>query len=105
MTRKIILILLVALGVPVQLWLLNSAIYWAWASQTPNVNVAWTQRNFNLCTAPCFAIFLAQIAATLFVIYPRFRASHRAARGLCVQCGYNLTGNVTGRCPECGTPT
>jgi uncharacterized RDD family membrane protein YckC len=24
---------------------------------------------------------------------------------LCMECGYNLTGNVTGRCPECFTPT
>ena len=23
--------------------------------------------------------------------------------GLCQHCGYNLTGNVSGRCPECGT--
>ena len=23
----------------------------------------------------------------------------------CRQCGYNLIGNVSGRCPECGTPT
>ena len=23
--------------------------------------------------------------------------------GHCVKCGYNLTGNVSGRCPECGT--
>lgn len=23
----------------------------------------------------------------------------------CRQCGYNLTGNTTGRCPECGQPT
>ena len=21
----------------------------------------------------------------------------------CGECGYNLTGNITGRCPECGT--
>lgn len=25
--------------------------------------------------------------------------------GFCPDCGYNLTGNITGRCPECGTPT
>ena len=25
--------------------------------------------------------------------------------GQCRKCGYNLTGNVSGRCPECGTPT
>lgn len=30
----------------------------------------------------------------------RFR---RRRRGLCLQCGYKLTGNVTGICPECGT--
>ncbi len=24
--------------------------------------------------------------------------------GQCQKCGYNLTGNVSGRCPECGTP-
>jgi len=27
----------------------------------------------------------------------------RVARGLCPRCGYDLTGNVSGRCPECGT--
>ncbi len=24
--------------------------------------------------------------------------------GHCQQCGYNLTGNVSGKCPECGNP-
>jgi hypothetical protein len=27
----------------------------------------------------------------------------RRAPGTCQMCGYNLTGNVSGRCPECGT--
>ena len=26
----------------------------------------------------------------------------RRAMGLCVRCGYDLTGNVSGVCPECG---
>ena len=27
----------------------------------------------------------------------------RIKPGFCRQCGYDLTGNITGRCPECGT--
>lgn len=30
------------------------------------------------------------------------RRAHRAARGHCPCCDYNLTGNTTGTCPECG---
>jgi hypothetical protein len=32
-----------------------------------------------------------------------FRIRRRPPAGQC-ECGYNLTGNVSGRCPECGTP-
>lgn len=39
----------------------------------------------------------------------RWRARRRQARrsklGLCLTCGYNLTGNTSGRCPECGSPS
>lgn len=28
-----------------------------------------------------------------------------SAPNLCQQCGYDLTGNLSGRCPECGTAT
>jgi len=28
----------------------------------------------------------------------------RIPTGHCQKCGYNLTGNVSGVCPECGTP-
>ena len=41
--------------------------------------------------------------AWLFVLW---RASsqrkYRRHRGLCIKCGYNLTGNTTSVCPECG---
>jgi hypothetical protein len=45
----------------------------------------------------------------LFTIYPAmalirgpYRRHRRHRKGLCVQCGYSLTGNVSGVCPECG---
>ncbi len=31
------------------------------------------------------------------------RRWHRYRNDRCTQCGYNLTGNVSGDCPECGT--
>ena len=49
---------------------------------------------------------------TLFVTYPtiafirgllrRHRRHRRRRKDLCLICGYNLTGNVSGVCPECG---
>ena len=33
------------------------------------------------------------------------RAWRRRRRGKCVACGYELTGNTSGICPECGEPT
>ena len=46
----------------------------------------------------------------LFGIYPTvafirgpLRRRLRLKRGLCLNCGYNLTGNTSGICPECGT--
>jgi hypothetical protein len=45
----------------------------------------------------------------LFMIYPcmamisgPYRRYRRRRGGLCIRCGYNLTGNVSGVCPECG---
>ena len=32
----------------------------------------------------------------------RVRSRRRLRAGLCVRCGYDLTGNVSGACPECG---
>ena len=47
---------------------------------------------------------------TLFAAYPTvafirgpLRRWRRRREGSCVKCGYDLTGNVTGVCPECGT--
>jgi len=46
----------------------------------------------------------------LFSIYPLVavlrgpgrRRRHRREQGLCLECGYDLTGNESGVCPECG---
>ncbi len=37
------------------------------------------------------------------VVARPLRKWHRRRRGLCVTCAYDLTGNTSGVCPECGT--
>jgi len=56
-------------------------------------------------------VFPIWVILLLLWVYPAFmfargplRRHRRRRRGLCAQCGYNLTGNTSGICPECGTP-
>jgi hypothetical protein len=47
-------------------------------------------------------------ALTIFVIGPLvifdlIFSAKRSKQGCCASCGYNLTGNISGTCPECGS--
>ncbi len=50
---------------------------------------------------PCL-LFGAFPFYALLRIQERRRRRRRREQGLCVDCGYDLTGNVTGVCSECG---
>ncbi|UCC32453.1 MAG: hypothetical protein JSU86_09260 [Phycisphaerales bacterium] len=63
---------------------------------------------------PPYSFWLLEIPLwcpiVLFTTYPALafirgplRRRWRHHKGLCLKCGYNLTGNVSGVCPECGT--
>ena len=62
-----------------------------------------------LLQLPFWLLAVALAGAPAFLLghaaYERYRGAKRRKTGLCSHCGYNLTGNVSGRCPECGTPT
>ncbi len=56
------------------------------------------------------SFFIPTVLAVLLAAYPTIafirgplRRWRRRRRGWCVKCGYDLTGNVTGVCPECGS--
>ena len=51
----------------------------------------------------CLEILVGLYPILAAMRFPRRLARFRRRRGLCVKCGYNLTGNTTGTCPECGT--
>jgi hypothetical protein len=50
---------------------------------------------------PIWAIFLISALPPAVWIY-LFHRRKRQILGLCVKCGYLLTGNISGVCPECG---
>jgi hypothetical protein len=52
-----------------------------------------------------FALLLLVVFVGLPAAYVMWLDRQRFPAGHCRKCGYNLTGNVSGRCPECGMDT
>ncbi len=57
-------------------------------------------RNVLMPIWECFALTSVM---PLIGLYQLVRRMNRGVRGLCPTCSYNLTGNSSGVCPECGT--
>jgi len=55
--------------------------------------------NFLLLIVPIWVVALAAGVAYLFALIWR----RHPVQGHCTHCGYNLAGNTSGICPECGT--
>ena len=70
-------------------------------SPTPMVTYAWSHR-----VGWPLAIFIVVLGAYPAIAFSRgpLRRWHRRRLGRCLKCGYDLSGNVSGVCPECGTP-
>jgi hypothetical protein len=90
-------------GVPcgrVSLYASPGAPAFAWSIETRTL----TQPTgpVSVLTIPLWMPFMA-IAALTLCFWRLDR--RRIPAGHCKKCGYNLTGNVSGRCPECGEPT
>jgi len=54
---------------------------------------------FNLIVVPLWMLFVLIGVPTAWLWW---RDRRRVPAGGCAACGYDLTGNVSGRCPECG---
>ncbi|UCE58113.1 MAG: hypothetical protein JSU63_11770 [Phycisphaerales bacterium] len=60
--------------------------------------------NFYHVTVPMWAVVLAlAVHPTIAFIRGPLLRRRRRRKGLCIVCGYDLTGNVSGVCSECGT--
>lgn len=84
------------------------------ATVHPNYDLTLTaveQAAYNTVLHSTFIEVPLWLLALLFSVLPvsavvrgPMRSGYRRARGRCGHCGYDLTGNTSGRCPECGRP-
>ncbi len=123
MIRKAVIVaLLLGAGFTTQFWVSTSSVLRASSFQADVVSFGvpglsnvfltddeWLPRVNSVFGATKVTLPFWMVVAALLV-YPTIafirgplRRWRRRKRGECLNCGYNLTGNVTGVCSECGT--
>ena len=61
--------------------------------------------NFTfVCVFPVWFVVLLTALPLILPIRRILRIKWRDRHAFCAHCGYNLTGDISGVCPECGTP-
>ncbi|HET6246769.1 MAG TPA: hypothetical protein VFE47_03645 [Tepidisphaeraceae bacterium] len=63
----------------------------------------WTTWPFQAIIIPLWLITLLAVPLPMVMTAGALRRWRRRRAGRCVNCGYSMTGNVSGACPECGT--
>jgi hypothetical protein len=64
-------------------------------------------RRYELSLFEAINLGIDRVLSMLPEAFPgsrELRRQRRASRGQCIHCGYDLTGNMSGVCPECGIP-
>jgi len=69
-----------------------------WSFQMPHLQLSVTLSIFVL-SVPLWMPFAAIVAPTVWL----WLRARRVRPGRCPRCAYDLTGNMSGTCPECGT--
>jgi len=76
---------------------------WIWGPQTTVVRW-WPEFGFDDTSVGGNLPLWPFILLAIPIIAVRFYRDRRVPPGHCPNCRYNLTGNTSGLCPECGTP-
>jgi hypothetical protein len=87
---------------------ISPASKWEWTSKDMLQRPVLTMQNIGASPepdvdvmVPLWSVFAVLALPTVFLWY----RDRRPPRGHCQRCGYNLKGNLSGVCPECGDPT
>ena len=74
------------------------------ADAAQNPKLLWDVDTFVDMSWMLSLVALAGCGTVWWVWRPRLDALAKTPEDRCESCGYDLHGNVSGRCPECGTP-
>jgi hypothetical protein len=69
----------------------------------PTRGTASATLRYGLLAVPYWLLAVVAALPAVFRARAAIRRRHRSFRGRCRECGYDLSGNVSGVCPECGT--
>lgn len=90
---------------PVSPWLPGTTTHNQWGHNSEGTRI-FNRQTFTMrvVTCPLWILLLvfSSYPAIAFIRGP-LRRRRRRKRGLCIHCGYSLTGLPESRCPECGT--
>ena len=64
--------------------------------------IDFDEGGFRLAVFPCWSVVVLWLLLPIWWLV-RVRAKPTVKDNKCPACGYNLTGNTSGVCPECGT--
>ncbi len=79
------------------------------------IGISWLVGSFGASGAAALGIYMGGTVLTVLSLLVAFRLCRKRIRNklrqalskrgypICETCGYNLTGNTSGTCPECGT--
>lgn len=72
---------------------------WVFETRTDGPDLAFRTKRFII---PFWCVLLVTVPPWFFLHRRARRIRRRESEGLCLACGYDLTGNESGVCSECG---
>jgi hypothetical protein len=74
-----------------------------WLFASAKLAERWATGDFGWWAILVAVISLVSWVGTVTALAKRKTTTLRRKHGQCLGCGYSLTGNTSGVCPECGT--
>ena len=96
-----------SLGMPQSYLPTTFGFGWGHRGAAATMNRPGSSERYVVCPSWALLILAGLLGTYPGIVFIRrpFRRARRLRNGWCLACGYDLQGNVSGVCPECGSPS